>query len=209
MEMPRYFSDLDNGKTKYVDIIGTELTDVKMVSREAIKFLASVFMDELPDKSDSVFVVSVRNEVDRIIFSTTLTLQSDWLDTRQGTTANKRPVVLIVEDDLLSRMGAAAMIVDAGYDVVEVGNADEAIAILEARSDIEIIFTDIQMPGSMDGLRLAKYVKGKWPPIKIIATSGRFAICEGDLPEGGVFLSKPYTQSMVTTALQDFDVGGV
>jgi CheY-like chemotaxis protein len=154
-----------SNKTKYIDIIGTELADVKLVSRETIGFLA--------------------------FFSTALTLQSDWLDTGHGTRANRRPVVLIVEDDLLSRMSAADMIVDAGYDVVEVGNADEAIAILKARSDMEIIFTDIQMPGSMDGLRLAKYVKRKWPPIKNVATSGRFAIREGDLSDGGVFLSKP------------------
>lgn len=89
------------------------------------------------------------------------------------------------------------------------GNADEAIALLKARSDIEVIFTDSQMPGSMDGLRLAKHVKRKWPPIKNIVTSGRFAIRAGDLPDGGVFPSKPYTPSMVTTALQDFNVGGV
>jgi two-component system, response regulator PdtaR len=206
MEMPRYFSDLDNGKTKYVDIIGTEWADVRMASREAMGFLASVFKDALPETNDGVFVVSVRNEAGLTIFTTTLTFQSDWLDTRHRTTAKKRAVVLVVEDDLLSRMNAADMIVDAGYDVVEVGNADEAIAILEARSDIEIVFTDIQMPGSMDGLKLARYVNGRWPPIRIIATSGSFAVCEGDLPEGGIFLSKPYTSGTVTSALHDFNV---
>lgn len=98
----------------------------------------------------------------------------------------KRPVVLIVEDELLLRINAAEMSADAGFDVVEAGN-DEAISILEVRPDIHIIFTDIQMPGSMDGLKLARFVRGRWPPIKIIATSGR--VDEGDvnLPEGAVF----------------------
>ena len=62
-------------------------------------------------------------------------------------------------------MNAAEMISDAGFNVVEAGNADEAIAILEGRPDIRVVFTDIQMPGSMDGLKLAQFVRGRWPPI--------------------------------------------
>src|SRR5664279_3394362 len=96
----------------------------------------------------------------------------------------KRPVVLIVEDEFLLRMGAAEMIGDAGFDVVEAASADEAIAILEARPDIRVIFTDIQMPGSMDGLKLARFVRDRWPPIKIIATSGLVTVKDDDLPEG-------------------------
>jgi CheY-like chemotaxis protein len=207
MEMPRYFSDLDDGNTRYVDTIGTELADEKLVSREAIGFLASVFNDILPDKRDHVFVVSVRNELGRPVFATTLTLQSDWLDSGHAAAARKRPVVLIVEDDLLCRMSAAVMIGNAGCDVIEVGDADEAIAVLEARRDIQVVFTDIRMPGSMDGLKLARHVKDRWPPIKIIATSGHLSVLESDLPEGGVFLSKPYDATMVTTVLQNFKVG--
>ena len=108
-------------------------------------------------------------------------------------TAAKRPVVLIVEDEFLLRMNAVEMIEEAGFEVFEAGNADEAIAILESRLDIRVVFTDIQMPGAMDGLKLAAAVRSRWPPIKIIATSGYCAIREGDLPKGGVFLSKPYT----------------
>jgi CheY-like chemotaxis protein len=73
----------------------------------------------------------------------------------------KRPVVLIVEDEFLLRKNAAGIIEDDGFEVVEAGNADEAIAILETRPDIRVVFTDIQMPGSMDGLKLAHYVRGK------------------------------------------------
>ena len=112
-----------------------------------------------------------------------------------------RPVVLIVEDEALLRISGAEMIADAGYDVVEAGNADEAIAILEARADIHIVFTDIQMPGSMDGLRLARFVRDRWPPIKLVATSGRVTILEGDLPEGGLFIPKPCTAAGLAEVL--------
>jgi CheY-like chemotaxis protein len=107
-----------------------------------------------------------------------------------GCTA-KRPVVLIVEDDFLIRMNAAEMIAGAGFDVVEAASADEAIVILEDRLDITVVFTDIQMPGSMDGLRLAAAIRGRWPPIKIVATSGLVDVRQDDLPEGGRFLPKP------------------
>jgi CheY-like chemotaxis protein len=113
----------------------------------------------------------------------------------------KRPVVLIVEDDFLLRKSAAGMIEDTGFEVVEAGNADEAIAILEARPDIRVVFTDIQMPGSMNGLKLAHYVRGKWPPIKIIATSGQMTLSDADLPEGGIFLPKPYAPEAISATL--------
>jgi two-component system, response regulator PdtaR len=86
--------------------------------------------------------------------------------------AAKRALVLIVEDELLIRLDAVDMIEAAGFDVIQAANADEAITILEARSDIQLVFTDVQMPGSMDGLKLAAAVRGRWPPIKIVATSG-------------------------------------
>ena len=116
--------------------------------------------------------------------------------------STKRPLVLIVEDEFLLRMNAVEMIEAAGYDVVEAANADKAIVILEARRDIHVVFTDIQMPGSMDGLKLARFVRGRWPPIKIIATSGALALGDGDLPEGGIFLPKPYTAERITDTLR-------
>jgi hypothetical protein len=82
IEMPRFFSDLDDGKTKYIDVIGSELPDIKMVSRDAIRFLASVFTDALLETNDNIFVVSVRNDAGLTIFTSTLTLQSDWLGTQ-------------------------------------------------------------------------------------------------------------------------------
>ena len=99
-----------------------------------------------------------------------------------------------VEDDRLLRLDVADMIEAAGFDVVEAANADEAIAILESRNDITVVFTDVQMPGSMDGLKLVRAVRGRWPPIKIVTTSGQRIIEEADLPEGGRFLPKPTVQ---------------
>jgi CheY-like chemotaxis protein len=90
------------------------------------------------------------------------------------------------------RINAADMVVSAGFEVVEAANADDAIDVLEARPDVTVVFTDIQMPGSLDGLKLARAVRGRWPPIKIVATSGLVNVGEKDLPEGGRFLPKPY-----------------
>jgi CheY-like chemotaxis protein len=118
----------------------------------------------------------------------------------------KRPVVLVVEDEFLLRMDAADAIGAAGFEVIEAANADEAIEVLETRSDITVVFTDIQMPGSMDGLKLARAVRGRWPPIKIIATSGRLNVGEIDLPEGGRFLPKPYSPAQVTGVLRELTV---
>jgi CheY-like chemotaxis protein len=115
----------------------------------------------------------------------------------------KRLVVLVVEDQMLLRMNAVEMVEEAGFEVVEAGDAEEAIGVLESRLDIRVVFTDIQMPGSMDGLKLAAAVRGRWPPIKIIATSGHYAIRAGDLPEGGIFLPKPYTSERISNALRE------
>jgi CheY-like chemotaxis protein len=120
-----------------------------------------------------------------------------------GLVETKGPVVLIVEDEFLLRMDAVDMIAAAGFEVVEAANADEAIEILESRRDITVVFTDIQMPGSMDGLKLARAVRGRWPPIKIVATSGQLDVRETDLPDGGRFLAKPYSSIQVTGVLRE------
>jgi CheY-like chemotaxis protein len=116
-------------------------------------------------------------------------------------------VILIVEDEYLVRMNAAAMMEEAGFDVLEAGNADEAIRLLESNPDISIVFTDIEMPGSMNGLKLAHAVTGRWPPIRIIATSGRFKVNDGDLPAGGRFLPKPYSAGQILGALREMGGG--
>jgi two-component system, response regulator PdtaR len=115
--------------------------------------------------------------------------------------AAQRPVVLIVEDEFLIRMRAAVVIEEAGFEVVEAADADEAIVILESRRDIRVVFTDIHMPGSMDGVKLAHAVKDRWPPVHIIATSAYYAALKAELPAGTVFLPKPYTEHNVVVTL--------
>jgi CheY-like chemotaxis protein len=117
--------------------------------------------------------------------------------------AGSRQLVLVVEDEGLVRMNAVAMIEEAGFSVLEASDADDAIRILETRRDITVIFTDIEMPGSMNGIKLAHAVRDRWPPIKIIATSGHYGFREGDLPTGGRFLPKPYTLPQISQALRE------
>jgi CheY-like chemotaxis protein len=112
-------------------------------------------------------------------------------------------VVLVVEDEMLLRMRAVDMVEDAGYTSVEAVDADQAVAILESRSDIALMFTDIQMPGSMDGLTLAHSVHQRWPPIKIILVSGQLKLAEIDLPADSRFFAKPLEAKEMIAQLQN------
>ncbi|ALN72812.1 MULTISPECIES: response regulator [unclassified Aureimonas] len=114
-----------------------------------------------------------------------------------------RYAVLVVEDDALVRAEAVDLCEDAGFTAYEARNADEAIRLLERHTDIRVLFTDIEMPGTMDGLKLARAVRDRWPPVAIIVTSGRIKISEGDLPENGLFFAKPYPPKGVVKALND------
>ena len=100
-------------------------------------------------------------------------------------------VILVVEDEMLLRMRAVDMVEDAGYVPVEAVDADEALAILQSRSDIVLLFTDIQMPGSMSGLQLALAVHERWPQIKIILASGQLKLSKSEIPENSRFFGKP------------------
>jgi CheY-like chemotaxis protein len=81
-----------------------------------------------------------------------------------------KPIVLVVEDDAMQRLLAVTVVEDAGFEAIEADNADEAIDILESQNEIRIVFTDIEMPGSMDGMKLAAVVRDRWPPVQIIVT---------------------------------------
>jgi CheY-like chemotaxis protein len=113
-------------------------------------------------------------------------------------------LVLVVEDEPLVRMSAVALIEDAGFDTVEAASADEAIRILEARSDIRIVFTDINLPGDMNGLRLSEFIRDRWPPVELVLTSGRARLREEDLPRRARFLAKPYGRRALVDTLQGF-----
>lgn len=115
----------------------------------------------------------------------------------------QRHVVLVVEDESLIRTTAVDMVEQAGFEAIAASNAEEAIRILESRNDIRAVFTDVQMPGALDGLKLAQVVRNRWPPVALIVTSGRMKISERDLPNGGRFLGKPYQSSELETMLRE------
>jgi two-component system, response regulator PdtaR len=111
-------------------------------------------------------------------------------------------VVLTVEDEFLVSEYLGQVLTEAGYEVIATANADEAIAVLETRSDIRIVLTDINMPGSMNGLKLAAAVRGRWPPIKLIITTGN-GVPRGDqMPAGSQFLPKPHMPEQILAAVQ-------
>ena len=112
-------------------------------------------------------------------------------------------VVLVVEDEFLVRMDIAQSLEDDGFLVLEASNADEAIDLLNAHPEIRLMFTDIDMPGSMDGLKLAAAVRDRWPPVKIIVTSGHRTMSDETLPVVGRFFSKPYAPSRVIHAIRE------
>jgi two-component sensor histidine kinase/DNA-binding response OmpR family regulator len=111
--------------------------------------------------------------------------------------------VLVVEDEMLLRMRAMDIVEDAGYTPVEATNADDALAILESRSDIELLFTDIQMPGSIDGLKLAHAVHERWPLIKIILVSGQLKLTDKDKPVDSRFFGKPLDVKQMIAEMHD------
>jgi CheY-like chemotaxis protein len=110
-------------------------------------------------------------------------------------------VILVVEDDPIIRMGALQLVVDAGFEAIEATDADEAIRILEARSDIHLVFTDVRMPGTMDGIKLAHYIRHRWPLVKLIVASGKAILDENHLPAGARFFPKPYSDSTIVGAM--------
>lgn len=100
--------------------------------------------------------------------------------------------VLVVEDDGLILMWVEDALRDAGYDVLTATSADQALPLLERDGCIDLVFTDIDMPGAMDGIRLAKVVRDRWPPVRIVIASGKHRPLKADMPGGAIFLPKPY-----------------
>ncbi len=111
--------------------------------------------------------------------------------------------VLIVEDEPLVSMALADHLEHEGYRVLEAVNAAAALRLLETRDDISLIITDVDMPGSMDGLMLAAAVADRWPPIRIIVVSGHRAIAPTDIPDGSLFFPKPYSYAEILTSMRD------
>ena len=119
----------------------------------------------------------------------------------------KKPVVLVVEDESLMLWAAMNIVEEAGFEAIGASDADEAIRILESRTDIRAVFTDVQMPGSIDGVRLARVVRDRRPPVALIVTSGLVNISAQDLPKGVRFVGKPYRPAAIETALRQLIAG--
>ncbi|QQN74726.1 response regulator [Croceicoccus sp. YJ47] len=118
--------------------------------------------------------------------------------------SNPSVLILVVEDDPLQRLGMIDLVEDAGYGAVEARDADEAVIILEQREDIRVVFTDVDMPGSMDGLRLAAAIRKRWPPIEIIVTSGGHKPALDVLPVRAEFIPKPIVPADAIRLLRAF-----
>lgn len=117
--------------------------------------------------------------------------------------AQKGTTVIVVEDETIVRMDIAMSLEDEGFIVLEASNADEAIGLLNAHPEISLMFTDIDMPGSMDGLKLAEAVRDRWPPVKIIIASGHRQLRDDLLPIEGKFFSKPYDHARIISAIRE------
>ena len=114
--------------------------------------------------------------------------------------------VLVVEDEPLVRMVAADALADGGIMAWEAGDAGEALEVLERRPAIGVVFTDVNMPGEMDGLGLAHEVSASRPDVKIIVTTGAAMVPDEDLPKDGTFLPKPYpTHLLVSIVTRKLD----
>jgi two-component system, response regulator PdtaR len=111
------------------------------------------------------------------------------------------PIILIVDDDPFLRMLAVEFVNEAGFETLEACDADQAIAVLESCSKIAVLFTDINMPGSMDGLKLASVVSNRWPVIEILIASGHVLLQQADLPPNSRFLQKPYRSAAMIADL--------
>ena len=113
----------------------------------------------------------------------------------------RRFAILVVEDEPLLLLEAMDMIESAGFTVYGAENADEAILLLKEHNDIRVLFTEVDMPGTMDGLKLAHAVRERWPPVSIIISSGHGHITKESVPENGLFFAKPYPPASVVGAL--------
>lgn len=123
----------------------------------------------------------------------------DW---GKGIGMRALPIILVVEDEPFVRMEIVSRLQDAGFDTLESGSASEAIDVLSSRLDIKIVFTDIEMPGTMDGLALSHFVRDRWPPTIIVVSSGRKRPGSAELPSDATFISKPHCTNEFAAVLK-------
>lgn len=115
----------------------------------------------------------------------------------------RQATVLIVDDEHLIRILGCDTLEQGGYQVLEAANAAEALQCLEHGAEVLVLFTDVNMPGPLDGLGLARLVNDRWPQVKILVTSGQVRPEPSELPEKGLFLSKPYRAEELLAMLRE------
>lgn len=120
----------------------------------------------------------------------------------ESQTTSRPLVVLLVEDEPLVRMLGVDVLEDAGFTVVEAANAAEALKALESRTDVRVLFTDVNMPGELDGLELARLVHERWPEIRLLIASGQVFPAPEELPDNGQFVPKPWEPTAVVKRIQ-------
>lgn len=111
-------------------------------------------------------------------------------------------VVLVVEDEFLIRLNTVDMVEEVGFETLEASNADEALDILDQHPEIAIVFTDINMPGSINGLELAETVAENWPGVRVVLTSGRYILRDEELPHDDRFILKPFDSDQLSNVLR-------
>lgn len=112
------------------------------------------------------------------------------------------PVILVVDDEPIIRLDAVAMIEDAGFIAYEAADAEEALGLISAHPEVSVLFTDINMPGPLDGLELARRIHDGWPMVQLVITSGRVMPSPDEIPDHGHFVAKPYQTSAVVDLLR-------
>jgi CheY-like chemotaxis protein len=116
---------------------------------------------------------------------------------------NSKDAILVVEDEALIRLWAADLLEENGFSVLEAADADAALKLLETRPDVKLLFTDVQMPGSLNGMELAREVHARWPHILLVITSGRERLTRAEIPDDGRFVAKPYSAEELLGQVND------
>jgi CheY-like chemotaxis protein len=116
---------------------------------------------------------------------------------------DSKAAILVVEDETLIRLWAADLLEENGFSVLEAENAEAALKVLESRSDVKLLFTDVQMPGSINGMELAREVHARWPHVLLVITSGRERPKRAEIPDDGRFVAKPYSGEELLGQVKD------
>jgi two-component system, response regulator PdtaR len=119
------------------------------------------------------------------------------------TDASSCKTILVVEDEALIRIWATDLLEENGFSVLEAKDADAALKLLQSRHDVKLLFTDVQMPGSLNGMELAREVHSRWPHILLVITSGRERPTRAEIPDDGRFVAKPYSGEELLGQIKD------